>query len=91
MIRIKRVYLLSQPDEEGTCFLVDQLWPRGVSKESLGPVTWLREVAPSRELREWYGHDPARWEEFCQRLFCRVGEPTRRPGSRWSLPRRREM
>jgi uncharacterized protein YeaO (DUF488 family) len=69
MIRIKRVYLPPQPEEEGARFLVDRLWPRGISKARLGPVTWLREVAPSRELRDWYGHDAERWEEFCQRYF----------------------
>lgn len=52
---------------DGTVFLVDGLWPRGVKKDRLGLTDWLRDVAPSRELRTWFGHDPARWEEFRRR------------------------
>ena len=65
-IQIKRVY---EPREsgDGQCFLVERLWPRGISKESMTGVTWLKEVAPSPELRQWFSHDPARWEEFQQR------------------------
>ncbi|RDU95751.1 DUF488 domain-containing protein [Trinickia dinghuensis] len=50
-------------------YLVDRMWPRGVTKESLGIEAWLRDVAPSTELRRWFGHDPERWEEFRQR-YC---------------------
>ena len=66
MIKVRRVYD-SEEKEEGTRFLVDRLWPRGVSKESLGHQAWLRDVAPSDELRHWYAHDPAKWEEFQRR------------------------
>lgn len=51
----------------GRLFLVERMWPRGVRKEELSDVTWLRDVAPSAELRMWFGHDPTRWEEFRKR------------------------
>jgi uncharacterized protein YeaO (DUF488 family) len=66
MIQIKRVYEPPAP-EDGTRFLVERLWPRGINKEVLHPDGWLKEVAPSAELRRWFGHDPARWEEFQRR------------------------
>ncbi|MGH7046092.1 MAG: DUF488 domain-containing protein [Stellaceae bacterium] len=62
-IRLKRAY--EAPEEgDGTRVLVDRLWPRGVSKERAAIDHWLRELAPSTELRRWFGHDPARWEQF---------------------------
>jgi len=51
----------------GRRFLVDRIWPRGVAKADLEPMTWLKDAAPSTELRRWFGHDPARWEEFRRR------------------------
>ena len=66
MIRVKRVYDQLEPDD-GSRFLVDRLWPRGVKKENLAMDGWLEEVAPSDALRRWFGHDPASWEEFCHR------------------------
>jgi uncharacterized protein YeaO (DUF488 family) len=66
MIRMKRVY--EQPSEtDGVRILVDRLWPRGLTKERAAVDLWLKEVAPSTELRKWFGHDPARWEEFQSR------------------------
>jgi uncharacterized protein YeaO (DUF488 family) len=65
MISIRRVYDPAGPDE-GTRFLVDRLWPRGLKREALG-ATWLRAVAPSTELRQWYSHDPQKWDDFQQR------------------------
>lgn len=65
-IRIKRVYDEDTP-ADGARFLVDGLWPRGVRKADLALTGWLKEVAPSSELRRWFGHDPARWTEFQQR------------------------
>ena len=65
MIRIKRVYDRQEPDD-GARFLVDRLWPRGMKKEELRMDGWLKEVAPSDTLRHWFGHDPARWDEFCR-------------------------
>jgi uncharacterized protein YeaO (DUF488 family) len=62
-IRIKRVY--EEPDEkDGTRVLVDRLWPRGLTKEKAKVDLWLKDVAPSTELRKWFAHDPARWPEF---------------------------
>jgi uncharacterized protein YeaO (DUF488 family) len=52
---------------EGYSVLVDRVWPRGVSKEELGHDAWNRDVAPSTELRKWFGHDPAKWDEFRER------------------------
>jgi uncharacterized protein YeaO (DUF488 family) len=65
-IRIKRVYEKSSP-EVGARFLVDGLWPRGVSKSSLKGVEWVKEIAPSAALRKWYGHEPEKWKEFQKR------------------------
>jgi uncharacterized protein YeaO (DUF488 family) len=62
-IRIKRVY--EEPDkEDGIRILVDRLWPRGLTKEKAKVDLWLKEVAPSTELRKWFAHDAAKWTEF---------------------------
>ena len=62
-LSIKRAY--EEPDPaDGRRVLVDRLWPRGVSRERAGLDDWLKEVAPSGDLRKWFGHDPAKWEEF---------------------------
>jgi uncharacterized protein YeaO (DUF488 family) len=71
MIQIKRVYEPPAP-EDGARFLVERLWPRGIKKEALHPDGWLKEVAPSAELRRWFGHDPARWEEFQRRYAAEL-------------------
>ena len=61
--RLKRIYL--PPDDgDGTRVLIDRLWPRGVSKAEAHVDTWLKDIAPTAELRKWFGHDPARWSEF---------------------------
>jgi uncharacterized protein YeaO (DUF488 family) len=52
---------------DGSRFLVDRLWPRGIKKENLPMDGWLKDVAPSDALRHWFGHDPDKWEEFCSR------------------------
>jgi uncharacterized protein YeaO (DUF488 family) len=62
-IRIKRVYLPPEKSD-GQRVLVDRLWPRGLRKEDAHLVLWLKEAGPSTELRKWFGHDPARWQEF---------------------------
>ena len=66
MIRIKRAYDSPGP-EDGRRLLVDRLWPRGVKREALKLDGWIKDVAPSDELRRWYGHDKSRWEEFQRR------------------------
>ncbi len=71
MIKIKRVYEPPAPDD-GQRFLVDRLWPRGIKKERLQLAGWLKDVAPSDELRRWFGHDPAKWEAFCRRYFAEL-------------------
>ena len=68
MIRIKRAYELPKV-EDGARILVDRLWPRGVKKEQLLLDSWLRDVAPTDDLRKWFSHDPAKWEEF-RRRYC---------------------
>jgi len=65
-IRIKRIYEARSPGD-GFCILVDRLWPRGIKKEDAGADLWAKEAAPSKELRSWYGHDAARFEEFSER------------------------
>ncbi len=57
---------------DGRRFLVERLWPRGMSKETLKMDGWMKEVAPSNELRHWFGHDPARWEEFRRRYAAEL-------------------
>ncbi len=62
-IQLKRVY--EDPSEEdGTRILVDRLWPRGLTKEKARVDLWLKEIAPSNELRKWFAHDPGKWSEF---------------------------
>ena len=71
MIALKRVY---EPVEEGdgTRFLVERLWPRGVRKDALVLDVWLKDVAPSTALRRWFGHDPARWQAFRERYAAEL-------------------
>lgn len=66
MVTIKRIYDRAIPSD-GYRILVDRLWPRGISKEEAKIDLWLKDIAPSDELRTWFGHDPARWEEFKKR------------------------
>src|ERR1700709_1021628 len=65
-ISIKRAYEAPVPDD-GYRVLVDRVWPRGRSKETLMLAQWARDIAPSAELRQWFGHDPQRWDVFQQR------------------------
>ncbi len=79
-VKIKRVYDPAQP-EDGYRILVDRLWPRGLSKERAAVDLWLKEVAPSPALRTWFGHEPAKWEEFERRYgeeLEELGEPLER-------------
>lgn len=70
-IHLKRVYDHSAT-KEGKVFLVERLWPRGITKSALAGVEWLRDVAPSTELRKWFHHDPERWDEFRRRYFAEL-------------------
>ena len=65
-IRIKRAYDPPAHDD-GARVLIDRLWPRGVKKAALALDQWAKELSPSTELRQWFGHDPARWQVFRQR------------------------
>jgi uncharacterized protein YeaO (DUF488 family) len=66
MIHLKRAYDPASPDD-GYRVLVERLWPRGLTKEKVALDLWLKEIAPSPELRKWFGHDPEKWEEFTRR------------------------
>ncbi len=65
-IAIKRVYEVPLP-ADGRRVLIDRLWPRGLTKEKAKIDLWLKDIAPSSELRKWFSHDPAKWTEFQQR------------------------
>jgi uncharacterized protein YeaO (DUF488 family) len=66
LLKTKRAYE-SAETSDGTRFLVDRLWPRGIKKEKLEMEAWLKDVAPSPALRKWFSHDPAKWKEFQMR------------------------
>ncbi len=66
MIKLKRIYE-APSDDDGVRILVERLWPRGISKEKAKVDEWLKDIAPSPELRQWFKHDPAKWEEFQMR------------------------
>ena len=71
-IQVKRVY--DEPNvEDGLRVLVDRLWPRGLSKDEGKIDRWVQELAPSTELRKWYGHDPDKWQEFKIKYFKELG------------------
>ena len=78
MIQVKRVYEPAAASDgqrrpatasDGQRLLVERLWPRGIHKESLQIDAWLKDVAPSADLRKWFAHDPAKWPEFRRRYF----------------------
>ena len=73
MIHVKRVYE-SPSKRDGLRILVERLWPRGVSKARAKVDIWLLDAAPSPELRRWFSHDPATWEEFCARYWKELGQ-----------------
>lgn len=72
-IRTKRAYAPAAPDD-GCRILVDGLWPRGLSKEKACVDVWMKEIAPSNELRRWFAHDPGRWPEFRRRYRAELQE-----------------
>src|SRR4051812_41650965 len=73
MIHLKRVYEESS-NNDGLRVLVERLWPRGLTKERAAVDLWLKDIAPSPDLRKWFGHDPARWEPFQERYRRELGE-----------------
>ncbi len=72
-VKLKRAY---EPADagDGTRVLIDRLWPRGLTKTAAAVDLWLKDVAPSTELRKWFGHEPARWAEFQDRYAQELGE-----------------
>ena len=75
-VRVRRAYDQPEPND-GQRVLVDRLWPRGLSKERAHLDEWCKAVAPSAELREWYGHDPDRFAEFARRFRNELHDPER--------------
>ena len=74
-VRVRRVY--EEPErDDGTRVLVDRIWPRGLTKAKAALDEWCKDVAPSDELRRWYGHDPGRFEEFGRRYRRELQDPT---------------
>ncbi len=82
MLCIKRIY---EPHKakDGARYLVDRLWPWGMKKEKLIMDAWLKEVAPSSELRRWFGHDPAKWDEFQRRYREELDKIPRHGSNCW--------
>jgi uncharacterized protein YeaO (DUF488 family) len=74
-VKLKRAYEPPAADD-GMRILVDRLWPRGISKERAAIDQWMKEISPSTELRKWFGHDPARWNEFRRRYAKEVRQNT---------------
>ena len=85
-IRVRRIYDDPQPGD-GSRVLVDRLWPRGLRKDAAALDEWLRDAAPSNELRGWYGHDPAKFAEFRRRYTAELAGP----GPRAALGRLRTL
>jgi uncharacterized protein YeaO (DUF488 family) len=75
-IQIQRVY--ERRPVKGNAVLVDRVWPRGIKKEELGNHPWMRELGPSTELRQWFGHRPERWPEFRRRYRTELNQPQQR-------------
>jgi uncharacterized protein YeaO (DUF488 family) len=73
MLRVKRVYD-TVSDEDGFRILVDRIWPRGVSKDRAKLAFWLKNIAPSDQLRKWFGHDQEKWSEFKQKYYDELGD-----------------
>jgi uncharacterized protein YeaO (DUF488 family) len=73
VIHLKRAYEPPSP-ADGCRILVERLWPRGLKKTDAALDLWLKEIAPSPELRQWFSHDPAKWEEFCRRYWAELAD-----------------
>lgn len=83
-LRVKRVYEPAGPDD-GFRVLVDRLWPRGVTKDEAHLDLWAKDVAPSRELRRWFGHDPSKWAEFQRRYRAELADTEALDGLREAI------
>ena len=89
-IRIKRAYA-PPASADGTRILIDRLWPRGVSKETLAIDRWIKELGPSDALRRWFGHDPERWDEFRRRYTAELAKQSELLDELRSLARERRL
>jgi uncharacterized protein YeaO (DUF488 family) len=88
-LRVKRVY--EEPEtSDGERILVDRIWPRGISKDKARLSGWRKDLAPSNDLRKWFGHDPERWEEFKERYHAELEEAGKMGGLRDIAQRARE-
>jgi|SRR5579871_2138294 len=76
-VRLRRVYAPPSP-EDGSRVLIDGVWPRGLTKDAAHLDAWARELAVSPALRRWFGHDPAKWDEFCRRYRAELLAPEHR-------------
>ncbi|MBF0506471.1 MAG: DUF488 domain-containing protein [Nitrospirae bacterium] len=72
MLKVKRIYETAS-SEDGKRILVDRLWPRGIKKEKAEVGEWLKEIAPSDELRKWFAHDPSKWQAFKTKYAHEIG------------------
>jgi uncharacterized protein YeaO (DUF488 family) len=89
MVKVKRVY--EEPGaDDGYRILVDRLWPRGIKKSAAHLAAWLKDLAPSEELRRWFSHDPQRWPEFNRRYLQELAEPAKAPLIKDILDRARQ-
>lgn len=86
-VRLRRIYEPAAPDD-GPRVLVEKLWPRGLKRTEAAIDLWLKEVAPSTELRRWFGHDPARWQEFRRQYLAELGRNAERAAPLHELARR---
>lgn len=89
MLKVKRIYEKPSP-ADGQRFLVDRLWPRGLKKEDAHLQAWLKDLAPSTDLRRWFSHDPQHWEEFQQRYVKELEDPQKAPQIKILLERARQ-
>jgi uncharacterized protein YeaO (DUF488 family) len=85
-VRLKRAYQECTEDD-GQRILIDRLWPRGVSKSKANIACWMKEIAPSADLRNWFGHDPRRWDEFRNRYLAELANHREEVGKLRSLAR----
>lgn len=85
-LAVKRVYEEAAP-ADGKRVLVDRVWPRGLRKEDAAVDVWLKDIAPSTALRKWFGHDPARWEEFQARYGSELDANAEATGTLLELAR----
>lgn len=89
MVKVKRIYV-EPSSHDGQRILVDRLWPRGLKKDAAHLSDWLKDLAPSDELRRWFSHDPQRWPEFNRRYLQELEDPAKAPLLKDLLDRARQ-